>query len=158
MYLRRSIHQSILHLRSTSILVTSLIYTRPNEESHDGNGTFKKVEEKGRYTEGITQILNDDNNPTVRYEGARLEQRWDLGLHIYFGVNEDVKGSGAWWPRLRRNLSYGVCRAGFWTVRLGMIQHLGEVWDGPVIQVGQANLYFTVINLSSPAPLVLRLQ
>ena len=73
MYLRQSISQSILNLRPTYILVNSPIYTHLNEESHDGNGTSRKGEEKGIYIEGITQIPNDDNNPTVSYEGARLE-------------------------------------------------------------------------------------
>ena len=54
------------------MLVTSPTYTRPNEKSHDGNGTCTKEEEKGIYNEGITQIPNDDSNPTVRDEGTRL--------------------------------------------------------------------------------------
>ena len=57
------------------MLVTPPTYTRPNEESHDGNRTCEKEKGKGRYTEEITPIPNDDNNPMVRYEGARPEQR-----------------------------------------------------------------------------------
>ena len=110
MYFRRSFSQSIPHLRSTSIFDTSPIYTRPNEESHDGNGTCTKEEEKGRYTEGIAQIPDDDNNLMVRYEGARLEQRWNIEQHLYFWVNEDFKGSSAWWPRLKRNLCFGASK------------------------------------------------
>ena len=76
-YLQRSVSQSILHLhlQPISTLVTSPTYTCPDEESHDGIRTCTAEEEKGTHTEGITQIPNDDNNPTVRYEGTRLEQR-----------------------------------------------------------------------------------
>ena len=58
------------------MLVTSSTHKRPNEESHDGICTrTKEEEEKIIYTEGIIRIPNYDNNPTVRYEVARLEKR-----------------------------------------------------------------------------------
>ncbi|VCU39766.1 BgtTE-56004 [Blumeria graminis f. sp. tritici] len=79
MCLRPSISQSILHLRFTFIHITLLTYTRSNEETRDGDGACTKEEEKGKYTEGVSQIPNDDNNPMVRYGGARQGQRRDMG-------------------------------------------------------------------------------
>ena len=46
LHLRRSISQSVLHLRATFTLIISPSCTRPNEESHDGNGTCTKEEDK----------------------------------------------------------------------------------------------------------------
>ena len=66
---------SVDPIPTTHLCTRPSIYTRPNEESHDGNGTCTKEEEKGIYTEGIAQIPDDNNNPTIRYEGARLEQQ-----------------------------------------------------------------------------------
>ena len=59
-----------------------------------------------------------------------IEQLLDLGRHLCLGANEDAKGYGVYLPSLRRNLRFGVYTAGFWMVRLGIIQHIGEVGGG----------------------------